>query len=79
MIVELKNSEIKRQLARENITQNQLAQRLGITSGYMSQLICGTRNPSPKLRLRMMKLFPECDFDDLFIIRTIDQNDNRYL
>lgn len=71
MIVKLNNNELKLQLARKNMSQNWLAQRLGVTSGYISQLMCGVRNPSPRLREKIMKLFPECDFDELFTIRTL--------
>jgi len=55
-------------IARQNISQNELASRLGISSGYMSQLICGTRCPSPKLRRKMLELLSPLTFDDLFIV-----------
>lgn len=55
-------------IARQNITQNELASRLGVSSGYMSQLVCGTRCPSPNLRRRMLELLTPLTFDDLFIV-----------
>jgi len=55
-------------IARQNITQNELASKLGISSGYMSQLVCGTRCPSPSLRRRMLELLNPLTFDDLFIV-----------
>ena len=55
-------------IARQNISQNELARRLGITSGYMSQLVCGTRCPSPRLRRRMLEQLDHLNFDDLFTI-----------
>jgi transcriptional regulator with XRE-family HTH domain len=55
-------------IARQNITQNELASRLGISSGYMSQLVCGTRCPSPRLRRKMLELLTPLTFDDLFIV-----------
>ena len=54
-------------MARQNISQNELAKRLGITSGYMSQLVCGTRYPSPKVRQKILDVLG-IDFDDVFII-----------
>jgi transcriptional regulator with XRE-family HTH domain len=60
-------------IARQNISQNELARRLGITSGYMSQLVCGTRCPSPRLRRKMLEHLDSLSFDDLFIV--IDGND----
>jgi len=69
MIVALRKYRIQEQLALKNISQNWCAKRLGICSGYMSQLMCGQRNPSPDLRERIMMLFPECNYDDLFVMK----------
>lgn len=55
-------------IARQNITQNELARRLGVSSSYISQLVCGTRCPSPNLRRRMLELLPPLTVDDLFIV-----------
>ncbi|HEX5322541.1 MAG TPA: helix-turn-helix transcriptional regulator [Capsulimonadaceae bacterium] len=54
MKVMLKTHEVKRELARRNISQNGLAIKLGITSGYCSQLLAGVRCPSPALRSKLM-------------------------
>lgn len=69
MKVELKSRFIKLKLVRENLSQNQFASKAEVTSGYMSQLMDGSRHPSPKLRQRLMDVFPECEFDDLFLIK----------
>jgi len=78
VIVKLKASTLKRHLAKRNLSQNSFARRIGVTSGYMSQLLCGERNPSPELRERIIKKLndvqklrelPEFGFDDLFTIR----------
>ncbi len=55
-------------LTRKNLSQNWLAKRLNISSGYMSQLLTGQRTPSPNLRARILEHFPENNFDDLFEI-----------
>lgn len=55
-------------IARQNMSQNEFALKLGISSGYMSQLVCGTRCPSPRLRRRMLELSPSLTFKDLFVI-----------
>lgn len=65
MIVDLKSKEVKKRLARKNMSQNGFAKKLGITSGYMSQLMCGIRHPSPKLRQSISDYFG-CEFDDIF-------------
>jgi transcriptional regulator with XRE-family HTH domain len=69
MIVCLKKKVVRRKLARKSLSQNWLALRTGISSGYMSQVMNGSRHPSPKLRQRLLDIFPECQFDDLFLIR----------
>lgn len=65
----LRSKEIKKILIRKNKSQNWLAHRLEISSGYMSQLMDGSRNPSPNLRERIMNNLPEQKFDDLFLIK----------
>ncbi|MFZ5801647.1 MAG: XRE family transcriptional regulator [Candidatus Omnitrophota bacterium] len=69
MKVLLKAKDIKKRLIRKNKSQNWLAYRLEVSSGYMSQLMDGSRSPSPKLRERIMNQFPESGFDDLFVIK----------
>ena len=55
-------------IARQNMSQNDLAVKLGISSGYMSQLVCGTRCPSARLRRKMLECLNPLNFDDLFVI-----------
>ncbi|MBI4310198.1 MAG: helix-turn-helix transcriptional regulator [Chloroflexi bacterium] len=40
-------------LERHNLSQNDLARSLGITSGYLSLLVNGLRHPSPAMRRRL--------------------------
>lgn len=61
-------------MMKNNLSQKKLAQKLGITQGYASQLLCGTRHPSPKLRRKMLQVLTPLTFDDLFSIE--DQNSN---
>lgn len=60
--------EIRRRLAENNKTLKWLTYRLNITNGYLSQIMCGARNPSPKLRERMMRVLEVRNFDELFTI-----------
>jgi transcriptional regulator with XRE-family HTH domain len=55
-------------MARQNLSQNELARRLGITSGYLSQLVNGQRCPSASLRRRLLELLAGARFEDLFIV-----------
>jgi len=54
-------------MAKRNMSQNMLAIRAGISSGYISQIICGTRYPSPRVRQKILDILG-MDFDDVFII-----------
>lgn len=69
MKVDLKTKFIRRKLIRKNMSQNWLAIKIGVSSGYMSQLMDGSRHPSPVVRQKFLDAFPECDFDDLFLIK----------
>lgn len=72
MKVKLKPQTLLNLLARKNKSQNWLAVRLDISSGYMSQLIRGKRTPSPEMRERILKYFEQMTFDELFEIANSD-------
>src|SRR5215471_1235324 len=69
MKVKLKTQSIRQILARKNVSQNWLAQRLDTSSGYMSQLMAGTRNPSPHMREKILEVLKGHEFDDLFTLQ----------
>ena len=77
MKVLLRSKKIKKILIRKNKSQNWFAHKLEISSGYMSQLMDGSRNPSPRLREKIMNNLPEHEFDDLFLI--IEAEDEKCL
>jgi transcriptional regulator with XRE-family HTH domain len=54
------------ELARRNISLQGLARGLKVSPGYVSQLLRGTRCPSPKLREHLQALLKIDDFDRLF-------------
>ncbi len=66
--VKLNQSAVLRAIARRNMSQNMLAIRSGISSGYISQIMCGTRNPSPAVRQKLRDILKPLTFDDIFII-----------
>ena len=72
----VKKKTVEELLARKNQSQNWLALRLGISSGYISQLISGERCPSPKIRQKIQDLFKIEKFDDLFYINDDEPNVN---
>jgi transcriptional regulator with XRE-family HTH domain len=71
MKVDLKAKELKEKLARRSMSQNCFALKLKVSSGYMSQLFSGVRNPSPRLRKKILDAIEldENDFDKIFKIR----------
>ena len=73
MKIGLKKVVLREKLARKNLSQNCFARKIGISSGDMSQLFAGTRNPSPKLREKMMKelKLEEGCFDEIFTIKKL--------
>jgi transcriptional regulator with XRE-family HTH domain len=58
--------EVKRHIARLNLSQNELARKLGLTSGFMSQLLNGKRFAGAETRRRIMEALPQASFDELF-------------
>jgi len=71
--VRLNRSAIQMAMVRRNMSQNMLAMRMDISSGYISQLMCGTRYASPRVRQKILEIFTPLTFDDLF---TIEENGN---
>jgi len=69
MKVKLKAQAINRILAKKNMSQNWLAQRIGTSSGYMSQMMAGSRHPSPQMRRKILEVLQDCEFDDLFTLQ----------
>jgi transcriptional regulator with XRE-family HTH domain len=65
--VKLKSSAVQRVMAKRNMSQNVLAMRVGISSGYISQLMCGTRHASPMVRQKMLDSLG-LSFDEVFTI-----------
>jgi transcriptional regulator with XRE-family HTH domain len=70
MRTRLKTHNVQVILTRRCISQNNLARRLKVTKGYLSQLMAGTRFPSPDLRTRIMEEL-KVDFDELFTIEPL--------
>ena len=64
--MQLQSARILPVLAQKNKSQRWLAKKLGISSGYMAQLLNGTRCPSPKTREKIQEHFKDWAFDELF-------------
>ena len=70
--VRLRAEEVWELLNRLNLTQNELARRIGRSSGYLSQLVNGERCPSAETRRRLMQVLGVSDFDDLFVMEKVN-------
>jgi len=66
--VKVKANDIERLLAKRNLSHNAFAERLGISSGYMSQLVRGERYPSAELRVKILRSLRNVTFDEIFEI-----------
>lgn len=64
----LRSDVVRAVLAESKMSQNALAKLIPVTSGYMSQLMNGTRHASPRIQTRIRYVFGGCRFDDLFEI-----------
>ena len=71
MVVAIRGDQVRKILARKNMSQNCFAMRLGVSSGYMSQLMSGVRNPSPELREKILSelKMSEKGFDEIFELK----------
>ena len=70
--VMLKPVAVWRLLDELDISQNELARLCSLSSGYMSQLMSGTRSPSAQVRRDIQEALGVTDFDELFTIERLD-------
>ena len=56
---------------RLNISQNELAELLGRSSPFISQILNGAKSPSPVTRRRMQEVLG-AEFDELFVVVEVE-------
>jgi len=66
--VKVKGNDFERLLAKRNLSHNAFAARLGISGGYLSQLVREERYPSAELRAKVLRALRNVTFDDIFEI-----------
>ena len=69
----LRAEAVWERLNRLNMSQNELARMLGISTGHLSRLINGRRCPSPRMRKLLMDALDCPAFDDLFVVVSGDE------
>ena len=75
--VKVNKLALLRAIAKRNMSQNMLATKVGSSSGYISNIMCGTRIPSPRMREKLLNALAPLTFDDIFIIEeSSDDTDN---
>lgn len=55
-------------MTRRNLSQRDLAEKIGFSRSHLSHIMNGRREPSPVLRRLILEYLREYAFDDLFII-----------
>ncbi len=61
----LNNARIQQLLGSHDMTQNQLAQRIGITRGSLSNALAGRRGVGRKLLAGLLRTFPDETLENL--------------
>ncbi len=74
IIVKVNTLQVEKEIARRNLSKNMLAIKTGISSSYISQIISGTRYPSPKIREKLQQALQPLTFDDIFTIEEVKNN-----
>lgn len=69
--VNLKPEAVRRRLIRLNLSQSELARHVGVTSGYLSQMMKGTRCPSAEVLVRLMDVLEVTAFGELFRVKVV--------
>ena len=72
--IKLKPVPVQDYLARNNMTQKQMADLVGISGAYFSQLMNGDRSPSARVRTSFQQVMGADDFDVLFYVEDPDEN-----
>ncbi|MGI2336850.1 MAG: helix-turn-helix domain-containing protein [Dehalogenimonas sp.] len=73
--VKVNQAAMLRAIAKRNMSQNMFAIKIGACSGYLSQIMCGSRTPSPQMRGKIQEALAPLTFDDIFIIEESDNGD----
>ena len=68
----LRGDLVRQALAEAHLTIGEGARRLGISRSYLSQLLAGARNPSPRLRRRLTSRTPFSRLPETDLLERID-------
>lgn len=68
MAIDLKTPALREHFEKRNLSQNNFASKVGISTGYLAQLLNHTRRPSGHVREKLMKA-TGMTFEELFEFR----------
>ena len=71
--VYLRAENVWDRLNRLNLSQNDLARLLEVSSGYVSRMLNGRRCPSPSMRRRLMRILDSTEFEEFFVVVNADE------
>ena len=57
-------------IARQNISQSELALKIGIGVSYLNQILSADYPASPKVRVKLLEVLG-CDWSDIFLIKEL--------
>lgn len=66
--VKLNRHVLEVAMTKQNLSQRDLAQKIGFSRSHLSHIINGRREPSPLMRRLILKQLRDYTFDDIFII-----------
>ncbi|MFC1956377.1 helix-turn-helix transcriptional regulator [Chloroflexota bacterium] len=66
--VKLNRNAFEVAMSKKNLSQRDLAEKIGFSRSHVSHIINGRREPSPAMRRLILEHLREYTFDDLFTI-----------
>ncbi|MFC2070892.1 helix-turn-helix transcriptional regulator [Chloroflexota bacterium] len=73
--VKLNRQAFEVAMTKKNLSQRDLAEKIGFSRSHVSHVINGRREPSPMMRRLILKYLRDYTFDDLFLIEESKNGD----
>ena len=73
--VKLNRQAFEVAMTKKNLSQRDLAEKIGFSRSHVSHVINGRREPSPMMRRLIMEKLRDYTFDDLFLIEESKNGD----
>jgi len=73
--VKLNRQAFEVAMTKKNLSQRDLAEKIGFSRSHVSHVINGRREPSPMMRRLILEKLRDYTFDDLFLIEESNNGD----